>query len=431
MTTRLDISAESGIIGAMMLDDGCVPEVLESVAASDFVTDTARQIYTAVKDLYDEGRAIDPVTVLDRLGNPADVKDYIAVTMELAATVNNVAVHCRILKDEAQKRKLGEIARQIEEGQLVGRRWQEVAASAYAALGSLESSEEGAATSPESMTRWMNYYFLIKEHPEKAFCRTGYRTLDRALGGGMHNGEVYIIAGRPGMGKTTQGIDIAERIAASGRAVLFVSLEMSEMQLTAKRIAGVAGISYTGIISGRLSAADEALAIQTAIRISERPFYMADRVATVEDIAAYARSVKDLAAIVVDYLGLIQTGERPASRYEEMTRISAQLKAFAKRINRPVLALCQLNRENTTRADKKPTLSDLRDSGAIEQDAGGVILLHRESYYRTDEEPPEYEPIELIIAKSRHAMPQTVRMLWHGRSGRITEYDNDHGDMPV
>ena len=242
----------------------------------------------------------------------------------------------------------------------------------------------------------------------------------------MFNDEVYILAGRPGMGKTTQGIGIAERVAKSGKAVLFCSIEMSETQITSKRLAIAGGLDYTRLMNGQTSDEDMKELAALTVELSNHPFFTVDDVNTVSQIEERTRGVENLGLVVIDYLGLIQTGERVMPRYEEVTRISADIKALAKKLHRPILLLAQLNRENTTRSNKRPTMADLRDSGAIEQDAGAVILLHRDSYYEPEEEPPETEEIELIIAKNRHAAPGTVKMMWHGASGQITEVERNY-----
>lgn len=421
---RAEFSAESAVIGSVIIDESCLGAISEIITPDDFGDNIARACYIAALRLRDQRRPIDPMTVLGEADGITGLEEYILGVMELTPTAANAVEYARLVHETAKRRKLADVAEELQQGIYTGGDWSTLAVTASEQLTKLGRRARTVADAKADAMFWVEHYNRVKADPESAYCRTGYVSLDNALGGGMFNGDLYILAGRPGMGKTTQGINIAERVAAAGRPVLFASLEMPRIQIITKRIAQIAGISYTEALGGRLNEADEMAAFRATSDISERPFYSIDDAYTVDDIEAYARGVQGLALIVVDYLGLIQTGERPAPRYEEITRISAALKAMAKRLNKPVLVLAQLNRENTTRNDKRPTMSDLRDSGAIEQDAGAVILLHRDSYYKHDEEPPEVEEIELIIAKNRHASPGTVRMIWRGKTGEICERAN-------
>lgn len=420
---RADLTAENSIIGSVLIDERCLPVVAASVAPDDFTNRLARRVFSAAVALWEAGESVDPVTVLHRLGDDGEASQYILGCMEVTPTAANVEEYCRILRAQTKRRKLEEVADGIRDESFVGKPWDEIAGAAVRALAELGTESAKATTSREAAANFAKHYMLVKRDPDAAYCRTGYNGLDRFLGGGMFNGDVYILAGRPGMGKTTQGIGIAERVAADGRKVLFISLEMSETQIMAKRIAIQAGINYTALLGGKLGGEEEALAFTTASRIGERPFYIVDTASTVRDIERYAKGIDGLSLIVIDYLGLVRTENQLDKRYEEMTRISADLKALAKRIGKPILVLAQLNRENTQRSDKRPTIADLRDSGAIEQDAAGVIMLHRESYYNPGEEQPEAEEIELIVAKNRHAAPGILHMMWHGSTGQITEID--------
>ena len=419
--TRLDLSAELSVVGSLLVWPERVAQIVSVMEPGDFRTERGRAVFEAVRDLYNAGQPITPQVVADKLAFDVGMADYIAEAMTAAVIPDNVGANVRIMQDAAKRERLRDIAFEITQYDGGALDAADMAARLRGALDAFDRSASSSVSGADALAAWVRYYETVVNDPGAAYCKTGYRSLDRALGGGLFNGEVYIIAGRPGMGKTTQGINIAERCAKDGRPVLFASLEMSAIQITAKRLANAAGASYTSILSGGMSQDETRDVYAMASRISERPFFGADAVRTVGDIAREAGSIKDLALIVIDYMGLVQTGDKPAPRYEEMTRISADLKALAKRINKPILALAQLNRENVGRGEKRPLLSDLRDSGAVEQDAGGVILLHRESYYKTDELPPDSEPLELIIAKNRHASPQTVKMMWHGKTGMITD----------
>ena len=228
------------------------------------------------------------------------------------------------------------------------------------------------------------------------------------------------------MGKTTLAINVAQNVVRRGGSVLFVSLEMSEQQIMAKRISLETGIAYTEIMTGRIGAQEEQTMREWLAGQKNQPFFLTTRNSTVGEIARRARQIRDLSLVIVDYIGLISCAEESRSkpRYEQMTEISASLKALAKTLRIPVLALCQLNRENVSRGDKRPTMADLRDSGAIEQDAGAIILLHRPDYYEqkdAEAERPEMENIELNVAKNRHAETGMIRMWWNGSIGKLMQ----------
>ena len=208
------------------------------------------------------------------------------------------------------------------------------------------------------------------------------------------------------MGKTTAALQFADSIAANVGPVLFVSLEMSLEQIEGKRIARVSGIPSDEILLGNGKNLDYRKIRSAAEELKNLPLHISRRpAATVAQIRRMAKGIPDLQCLVVDYLGKIAPGNPRASRYEATTAISGDLKTLAVELGVPVLCLAQLNRENTGRNDKRPQLSDLRDSGAIEQDADGVIMLHREDYYDADEtplKPWESVALELIVRKNRH-----------------------------
>lgn len=430
---------ETSVIGSLLIS----PEVLEIIEAvltpSDFEDAACRETYLAALSLRDNKKPIDAVLLGEELKKRTgeNMTGWLIELMQITPTAANIETYCRLVKEDANKRRLLRIAEAINENTNAGSfaDWREIASDALEQINELEDNASGDVVSSLDMANdWMEYYDKVVKNPEFAFCRTGYSSLDRMLGGGMFRQGMYIIGARPGMGKTTLGINIAENIAKRGSNVLFVSMEMSRTQIMAKRIAIVGGISYTKLMNGSLADAGRAEAVTTAARLSERPFNLVDKSKmTVVDIGRAARQVKDLSAIVVDYLGLVKPEEVKANkpRYEEMTDISADLKALAKLLGVPIMVLCQLNRENASTSDKRPQLQHLRDSGAIEQDADGVILLHRPEYYSKDKladdyVPPDVEAIELIVAKNRHGETGLVKLSWRGVTGEIREFDTMH-----
>ena len=235
----------------------------------------------------------------------------------------------------------------------------------------------------------------------------------------MLPGGFYILAARPGCGKTALALQIADNVAKSG-AVLFVTLEMDVSQLQARRLSRRTGISSTRLLLDENLSTEEWRQVQAAnVELSHLPLYANGKAGcTVPDMRSMARKVKGLSLIVVDYLGLLQPERSRSSRYEEITAISNSLKTLARSLKVPVLCLAQLNRASEQRADKKPGLADLRDSGAIEQDADAVMLMHRPDMY-DESEHGELVFVSTQVAKNRHAGTASFQLGFNLQTGRF------------
>lgn len=432
LSSSVQLNNETAVIGSLLKH----PDTLETIdgilTTADFQIDLCREAWAAALRLREQKREIDPLLIREEMGRALgiDCTKFLVECMDLCATAANVAEYCRLVKDEANRRRLQDISLAIRHGVQGFSDWQEVASSALDQIADIsDDSDCGVMDSKAMASGWRAYYEKVARNPDFAFCKTGYRSLDKKLGGGMYRSGMYIVGARPGMGKTTLGINIAENIAGSGKKVLFVSLEMDRVQIMCKRMACFAGISYTKLMTGGLSQKGMEEAALTAETLSEHPFFVSDKSgACVADIGRMARKIKGLSVIVVDYLGLMRPQSESANkpRYEQMTETSADMKALAKVLGVPILVLCQLNRENAKDGDKRPQLQHLRDSGAIEQDADAVMLLHRQEYYSKDKleadyVPPEWEELEVIVAKNRHGETGLVKLQWRGLTGEIQE----------
>ena len=426
---ELTLHNEIAVLGAVLIDCKALEVARRHLTAADFAGRLAGAAFAAACELSDEGGVVDPITIAAgmerRLGE--NCYQWIAEAMDLTPTAANVKAYALLVKDEANRRKLQAIAESTNRRIFEGGDWQAAADSMSAELNAIRDDAAGVMDSDEVAKRWLSDFVQTRQNPLHALCPTGYASLDKQLGGGLFKQGLYIVGARPGMGKTTLGVNLAEVIAKAGRPSLFISMEMSETQIMSKRISIAGGVGYTILQNGSTTDIAAAVAVQTVRELAKNPVYTLAKRVSVPEIARAARQVENLAVIFVDYLGLIECTEEMAEkpRYEQMTEISAQLKTLAKRLNLPVVVLSQLNRENTSAKDKRPQLQNLRDSGAIEQDADAVILLHREDYYKdkgADEyEKPEYETIELIVAKNRHGETGTVKMTWCGRTGAIRD----------
>lgn len=432
---------EIAVIGSLLISPETMDIISGILVADDFYDNRCGLAYKVALELRDAGEAVDPVLIAAGMkkAEGQDHTRWLMNCMSLVPTAANVEAYCRLCKESANARRLENVAQTITEGLLGGNAWQAAAAGAIDSINDLQDDAKGLIVMGDEMAEtWQENYDKVCANPDYAYCRTGYPSLDRKLGAGMFRQGLYIVGARPGMGKTTLGINIAENIAARNKTVLFISLEMSRTQIMSKRVARQGGINYTLLMAGGLSENGKKAAAAAVERLKPRPFLLTDKSGlTTADIDRLARRTKGLDAVVIDYFGLIKSPDEdiPKPRYEQTTNISAALKAMAKRLGVPILVLCQLNRENMGRGDKTPTLSDLRDTGAIEQDADAVILLHRPEYYsdeakKKDYIPPEREDIKLIVAKNRHGETGTVTMNWRGKTGEIDEIDVSDRELP-
>ena len=421
------LNSEAAVIGSVCIDANCFPVVERRLTVDDFGGEMAKAAFSAALELRNDGKPIDPVAIAEALGDEG--VGYISECMAATPTAAHIDLYCDGVLERSKRRQIQDLAGDFESAIYGDFQPDEFLVRLRERTDAIDKGGRAlTVSSAQASCDWLAYYKIVEGNPEYAYCKTGFRPLDYQLGGGLFRQGLYIVGARPGMGKTTLALNIAENIAMSGKPILFVSLEMSRVQVMSKRLAMAALLSYTDLMTGKLMDTDFEIA-QTALDwLRDKPMALIDKSSlTTAEILKAARQVDGIQAIVVDYLGLIKPSDEAAKkpRYEQMTEISAELKAMAKTLDIPVMVLCQLNRENVTRADARPRLTDLRDSGAIEQDADAVILLHRAEYYKTtnaDYTPPATEEIELIVAKNRHASTGVVKLAWNGKSGRITEF---------
>lgn len=402
---HLPENAEASIIGCLLLCPDTKPAVSRLVAEGDFSPGLNAALFSAALELEEPDSAAFHDAVKRRGYILPD--GFFRELGDIAISRSNVELYCTLLRDKAQRRKLSALADEMRASVADGQEAAEIISGAVSRLAEIEERTLTAdVASPADI--WESYFAHRERVLEgKGAVPTGFQPLDRILGGGMLRSGLYVLAARPGMGKTTFALQIADSIAASTGPVLFVSLEMATEQIQGKRIARLTGIPSDRILLGdendldydRIVAASNVL-LKLPVSVNRRPS------ATVAQIRRMAKSIPNVQCVVVDYLGKIASTDKRASRYESVTEISGALKTLAVDLSVPVLALAQLNRENTGRADKRPQLSDLRDSGAIEQDADGVIMLHRADYYKIGDESPmkagESVELEIIVRKNRH-----------------------------
>lgn len=428
MTSAYSLEAENSVLGSILLDASVFPSVQEVLTAEDFANTINQAIYTAAEGLFNTGKAVDPVSIKRAaeaiLGGSEGVNlnDYMLQLLEITPTAANVSEYVKLTRDASMRRQLIEIARKIETYVESYSPPREVIAFAQEALLGVENNELNQET--VRFSEALTDFLVLQDEIQTGVClfiKTEYKYIDRVLGGGLLNSGFYLLAGRPGMGKTTLGLNIVRKVAKKGLPVLFVSLEMSKEQITQKLLALETGLSTQELV-GKMDAQAVDRVTEAATQIHGLPLTLNRKPgATVSDIANMARAVKDLAMICVDYVGLIEPDNKQAKRYEGVSQVSRDLKRLALRLNIPILGLAQLNREVTGRADKRPVISDLRDSGGLEQDADGIILLHRPDYYDPEYKHDPVTPVilEATIAKNRHGPTGKVTLDYYLTNGRI------------
>lgn len=408
------INPETGVIGSLLIDGNAVmPIVAAKLSEDDFQTAIGKAIFTAAQTLFTESAVIDAVTIGEKVKETGG--DIPAATlvqyMDLCPTAANIESYCDLLARQSMGFRLRELANQTIEKLDEGNPAVEVCGWLKDETDKTAGRESNAEllTGEAAINQFLAYRDDVTKGKVKPPLRMGIPDIDNILGGFVPQG-LYILAARPGVGKSTIAINIAENIAKH-TPVLFVSLEMSVEQIQARRISIYAGMDYSAVYNGELSLAEHKKMMAAAMDIWNRPMHLKRKPgATVAQIGFLARQVKNCGLVIIDYLGLITPTSRGKKLYEQVTETSRSLKMLAMQLNVPILCLAQLNREVEGRKGGKPTMSDLRDSGAIEQDADGIILLHGEG-----------ETLECIIAKNRHKGTGKCDLLFYRESGRVVQ----------
>lgn len=420
---HLPENAEASIIGCLLLCPDTKPAVSRLVTEADFSPGLNAALFASALELEEPDSAAFHAAVKRRGYTLPD--GFFRELGDIAISRANVELYCSLLRERAQRRKLSALADEMQASIADDQGAAEIITRALSRLGEIELGTL-ASDIAEPADAWEAFF----QHRErvldgKGAVPTGFQPLDRILGRGMLRSGLYVLAARPGMGKTTLGLQIADSIAKTTGPVLFVSLEMAVEQIQGKRIARLTGIPSDEILLGDENSLDYDKILAASNVLKDLPVYISRRpAATAAQIRHMAKSIPGVQCVVVDYLGKITPADKRASRYEAVTDISGALKTLAVEMGVPVLALAQLNRENTGRSDKQPQLSDLRDSGAIEQDADGVIMLHRSDYYELDETPVgagESVELEIIVRKNRHGRIGSCSAGFFPATGKIVK----------
>lgn len=423
----LDLAtAEYSLVGCVLIDARCLPAAREILPTAEaFASEPCRKAYAAACRLEDEDKGIDPVIV----GRAAGLSnDFLMQCMDLAPTCTRAAEYAKAVLDGYQRRQLQALGEKLQtEALCAGSTADQLLTEARSTLDDLASTPGRCSvkSARDSLLDFMTFRAEVQQGKRQAI-RTGFPSLDRILGG-FAQGGFYVMAARPGVGKSALGIALADMMARN-RRVLYVSLEMTEAELNARRVAAVSDITCTfgKLLFGKTTEEQDAAIANACGKLYAHKLQIsAVSTLTVPELELQARNV-GAEMVIVDYLGLLSAEDKRLSEYDRVTQISGDLKRLAKRLGCVVLALCQLNRESVSAPgqDTRPRLSQLRSSGAIEQDSDGVLLLHRPEYGKTETPREASAPQQFFVdvAKNRHGRTGTAELAWYAPVNRFEDY---------
>ena len=432
------LEAEQAVLGSILIDSRCVADIVGIVSPEDFYLKQNRQIFETIYTMFNFSQTIDPVTVLNKmkeLGVYQDnSRDYILQLMEITPTAANAVRYANIVREKAMLRGLAQAATDISET---------VHSEVGTAAEMLESAEKKIyalrkGERNDSLEHIGTVLHKVFDHLNELSqsdsmipgLSSGLRDLDMKING-LNKSDLLLVAARPAMGKSAFALNIAVNVAKKyNKTVAVFNLEMSREQLAMRLLASESFIEMQKLATGKLNEDEwaklcmaSAALSQTDIRIDDNPSV------TVADINAKCRRLDNLGLVVIDYLQLMQGsgyGKNSENRVTVVGEISRSLKIMAKELNIPVICLSQLSRAVESRTDKRPILSDLRESGAIEQDADSVMFLYRDEYYNENSEDKGLA--ECIVAKNRHGETGTVKLQWFGPYQTFSDREWKHAE---
>lgn len=437
MSTRIppqNLEAEQSILGGLMLDREALDQVGDMLMAEDFYKPAHQKIYNAIKELHSKSQPIDIITVtnvlqsegtMDMVGGP----EYLISLLDKTISSANISSHARIVRDKATLRRLIQV-----NSQLIEKAYDQDFVDVESFVDQAESeifkigenkTQTGLVGSMEIVKASIQKIEeLYKNKAEITGIGTGFKKLDE-MTAGLHPGEMTIIAARPSMGKTAFSLNIAQHVALRlKKTVAYFSLEMGKESMMMRMLSAESKVSMSEIRNGRIQDSAWPKLINAASALSEASIFIDDTPGVSPfEIRSRARRLKaehGLDVIMIDYLQLMSMKQKYHSREQEVAEISKSLKAIAKELQIPIIALAQLNRGVEGRTEKKPMLSDLRESGSIEQDADVIMMLYRDDYY--DKENPEKQGhAEVIVGKQRNGATGPVKLRFDAQYNRFRD----------
>lgn len=431
------IEAEQSVIGAVLADPSVLPVVVEKIKPEYFYSEQHKSIYSIITRMFTSGQPVDIITVLNEaeklhiFETSAEGRRYLAEIGNTLPSTSNIESYCKIVADKYFIRSLGYAARTILE---------DIQSGEHDAQLLLDAAEQkiydirqgrdvkGLVPISEAITEAYDRLGKISGPDKEKYvgARTGFTLLD-SITSGLNKSDLIIIAARPGMGKTSFAMNIATNVARrSDKEVVTFNLEMSKEQLATRILSTEALVDSNSLRNGRISGDDWVKLATSAGYLSTLPLYIDDTASmTVQQMKAKLRRTKNLGLVIIDYLQLMESTSHSDNRVVVISEITRQLKVMAKELNVPVILLSQLSRAVESRNDKRPMLSDLRESGSIEQDADIVLFLYREAYYNKESQRQNIS--ECIVAKNRHGETGTVELIW---DGQYTRFSNPEYSAP-
>ncbi len=430
------LEAEQTILGAILIDASVLSIVLEKVKPDSFFNEQHRSLFQIMLQMFTSGEKADIITVLNAamaehiFDTAAEGRAYLGALVNLVPSVANIESYCNIVAEKYYIRSLAFVARSILQDIQTGEQnAQMLMDAAEQRIFDIRKGKDtqGLVKLGDAICEAYDHIGKIAGPDKEKYigARTGFKYLD-TITSGLNKSDLILIAARPGMGKTSFAMNIAANVARRGdREVAVFSLEMSKEQLATRLLSTEALVDSNKLRSGFLTNDDWVRLATSAGVLSGLPMYIDDTAGiTAQQIKAKLRRMKNVGLVVIDYLQLMTSTLRTDNRVLVISEITRQLKIMAKELDIPVILLSQLSRGPESRNDKRPMLSDLRESGSIEQDADIVLFLYRDAYYNKESPTPNIS--ECIIAKNRHGETGTVQMIWDGQFTRFSNMEMQH-----
>ena len=432
------IQAEQSVLGGLMLDNRAWDTVADKVSEADFYRQDHRLIFRSIVELAESGQPLDWITLSEWLKQRSELENaggstYLGTLAKDTPSAANILAYANIVREKSVLRQLISVGTDIADlaydgGEQDSRALLDEAEKRVFAIAEQGSKSETFVPIKELLKASLDkIQYLAETEGSITGTATGYNELDEKTSG-LNEGDLIIVAGRPAMGKTTFSMNIAEHVALSDKPVVIFSMEMPAEQLILRMFASNGRVPLSDIRTGKIREEDWPRVAMSVKAFSKTKLFIDDMGGqTPTDIRAktrrLAREHGQLGLIVIDYLQLMQTAGKSENRTNEVSEISRSLKSLAKELKCPIIALSQLNRSLEQRSDKRPIMSDLRESGAIEQDADIIMFIYRDEVY--DENSPDKGQAEVIIGKQRNGPIGTIRLTFQGKYTRFDSFSPD------
>lgn len=429
------LEAEQSVLGAILLKPECLSSILDFVSSESFYRKQHQQIFSVMLHMYTTARGIDIITVLDEVNrqevfsSESEAKVYLTQLVQIVPGTSNVVHYAKIVQEKYFMRRLINVAQDVltyaREPQTESRSLMELTEQK---LYDIRKGKDSNGLLHINRIL-MDVYGRIQspEQAKETSVPSGFSGLDRVTNG-LNRSDLILLAARPAMGKSTFAFNIATNVAKKGYTVAVFSLEMSREQVVNKILSSLSSVDGTKLRAGDLPVGDWSKVADVVEMMSQWEMYIDDTPGiTVAEIKAKLRRLPKVDLVVIDYLQLLTSGRNIDNRVQEVSEITRNLKIMAKEMDVPLLTLSQLSRSSDKRTDHRPMLSDLRESGSIEQDADMVMFLFREEYYEEDTE--ERGQAECILAKNRHGATDTIKLVFDGAHSQFFSREN-HRSAP-